>query len=275
VLFEDFESGTLGVFRSPGDPAWLPDNSLTHGGAYAARAENVDFLADQRLILRGDIPIPADAVQATLSFWHAYRFDRDQDTEFDGGVLEVSVDGRRWTDAGANIVSGGYNGTISTCCSNPLEGREAWVRTNPRYTEVVVDLLPYAGQAVRFRFRLGSDLSGGAKGWWIDDLEVVIAQSGCSAQPPQLRLDVDPSETPGATPPPAPGGTVIPPPPTPKETTPAPTPTITATATPTITPAPKARTRNDPSLAPGLATGYRPWRAAASGGPGGRAPRRV
>ena len=48
----------------------------------------------------------------------------------DGGVLEVSFDnGLTFQDiltAGGTFIYGGYNGSISTCCGNPLAGREAW-----------------------------------------------------------------------------------------------------------------------------------------------------
>jgi hypothetical protein len=250
VISEGFEDGTLGVFTSHGTPGWGPVPTLRHAGNYAALAEDVDVRSNQRLTLNGFIPIPADAVAATLSFWHTYRFDRDANNNYDGGVLEVSINGRTWTDAGANIVSGGYNGTISTCCTNPLAGRDAWVRNNPQYTEVVVDLLPYAGRDVRFRFREGTDESGGAKGWWVDDISVIIAQATCGRTAPRLMPETEPSEPPDATPgasgTPQSGSTPIP------TSTPAPLPGgSTATPAPTVTPSPtplppKSGARPDP-----------------------------
>jgi hypothetical protein len=44
---------------------------------------------------------------------------------FDGGVLEVSFDGGlTFQDivASGTFASGGYNGTISSCCGNPFAG---------------------------------------------------------------------------------------------------------------------------------------------------------
>ena len=36
----------------------------------------------------------------------------------------------------------------------------------------MVDLTPYAGQTVKFRFRLGSDTGSGREGWYVDDIQV-------------------------------------------------------------------------------------------------------
>src|SRR3712207_8494884 len=54
---------------------------------------------------------------------------------------------------------------------NPLAGRQAWVNSLASYGQVTVNLLPWAGQAVLLRFRLGTDSSVGAAGWYIDRSE--------------------------------------------------------------------------------------------------------
>ena len=178
-LYEGFENGTLGQFLSivaqcaPGGCGWKPDG-VAHSGAFAAMAPDLGDITDQQLTLIGPIAIPANASSAQLSFWHRYGLE----STYDGGVLETSVDGgTTWQDAGANIIIGGYNGTISTCCNNPLSGRAAWTGTPfyPNYGEVKVNLLPYAGQNLLLRFRLGSDNSFGAAGWWVDDIAVSVA----------------------------------------------------------------------------------------------------
>ena len=56
----------------------------------------------------------------------------------------------------------------------------AWGQ-NPNSTnfvQVTVDLLSYAGQNLRFRFREGTDKSGSASGWWVDDIRLEITGSG-------------------------------------------------------------------------------------------------
>ncbi len=179
-LSEGFEDGTLGQFISvvaacaPGGCGWKPD-TVAHNGAYAAMAPDVNNISDQQLMLSNAVVIPATVTAAQLTFWHRYSLESPN---FDGGVLEVSTDGGvTWGDAGANITLGGYNGTISTCCGNPLAGRSAWVGGPfyPDYNEVIVNLLPYAGHNLLIRFRLGTDYSANAVGWWIDDIVVTIA----------------------------------------------------------------------------------------------------
>jgi hypothetical protein len=89
----------------------------------------------------------------------------------------VSTDGGdTWTDAGSDIRSGGYNGTIADIPSgNVLAGRAGWIAASvPDYQQVSVDLTPYRNRNLFFRLRLGTD-SGNltlAAGWWVDDFEV-------------------------------------------------------------------------------------------------------
>ena len=48
-------------------------------------------------------------------------------------MLEISIGGGAFQDilaAGGSFVTGGYNVTISTCCSNPIAGRPS-VSTEP------------------------------------------------------------------------------------------------------------------------------------------------
>jgi hypothetical protein len=182
TLNESFESGTLNRFTSvetqcvPGGCGWGSVNTAAHAGTFSAFAPDVTNLSDQQLTLASAITIPGNSTTASLTFWHRFAFEGSGADYYDGGVLETSIDGgASWQDAGANIIAGGYNGTISSCCSNPLAARPAWGQ-NPNgtnFVQVTVDLLPYAGQNVRFRFREGTDSSVAATGWWVDDVQVV------------------------------------------------------------------------------------------------------
>ena len=99
---------------------------------------------------------------------------------FDGGVLEYTQDGGAWTDAGALIVEGGYNDTISTQYSSPLAGRDAWSGDNGGFQPVRVALDSLAGSTVQFRWRFASDTSVSDEGWYVDDVSVERTDYLCS-----------------------------------------------------------------------------------------------
>lgn len=188
-LSEGFESGTLNSFASsvatcvPGGCGWAASTASVHGGTFAAFAPDVANISDQQLVSINPISIPSTAGSATLTFWHrfAFEFSSTDYTRYDGGVLEVSTDGGgSWTDAGPNITFGGYNGTISSGFSNPLAGRLAWsATTNGVFIQTTVNLMPYIGQNVLFRFREGTDTTVASTGWYIDDVAVNIGLASC------------------------------------------------------------------------------------------------
>ena len=182
TLNEGFESGTLNTFTSvvtqcvPGGCGWGAVNTAAHAGTFSAFAPDVANISDQQLTLANAIIIPGNSTIASLTFWHRFAFEGSASDYFDGGVLETSIDGgASWQDAGANITAGGYNGVIRTGFSNPLAGRPGWGQ-NPNgtnFVQVTVDLMPYVGQNLRFRFREGTDVSVASTGWWVDDVQVV------------------------------------------------------------------------------------------------------
>jgi bacillolysin len=87
--------------------------------------------------------------------------------------VEYQVDSGPWTDASPLFSAGaGYDGRISSCCGNPLAGRQAFAGESFGYTATQLDLSSLAGQSVRFGFRLGSDDRVGDWGWFIDAVRV-------------------------------------------------------------------------------------------------------
>jgi hypothetical protein len=180
VLSEGFESTELRMRMDCGGACVAPWTRVTtdlHTGSFAAYVPDNDAVSDVRLTSANTVAIPADSTMARLTFFHRFGLEFDGTFAFDGGVLEVSTDdGREWTDAGANILSGGYNGSIflNTAGGNPLGGRAAWVNTSNGFQQVVVDLNPYRGQNLEFRLRLGTDVSNPAvfEGWTVDEILV-------------------------------------------------------------------------------------------------------
>lgn len=105
----------------------------------------------------------------SFSFTHRYGFEYSTNTNWDGGVIEISLDGVTWTDIGRSATPG-YNGRLTNSTGNPLGGRRAFVRERGLETVNVNLGNTYANQSVRIRFLIGSDEAVGAFGWEIDNL---------------------------------------------------------------------------------------------------------
>ncbi len=76
----------------------------------------------------------------------SYRNNFNFQDGFDGGVLEVSYDGgltfQDILAAGGTFALGGYNGTMNSCCGNPLAGRQAWTGNSAGFIDTTVVDLP-------------------------------------------------------------------------------------------------------------------------------------
>jgi uncharacterized repeat protein (TIGR01451 family) len=107
----------------------------------------------------------------TLTFQHAWAFEFDAGGNYDGGVVEISVNGGTFTDFGTSATAGGYNGNLITYGGNlnPLAGRLGFVQTSGGTTTTLTQTIP-AGSNVQVRFRLGSDNFGEGGGWNIDNV---------------------------------------------------------------------------------------------------------
>ena len=167
-LFADgFESGTAKWTISPGAFAdeWAESLLNPKSPVTSMFAVNVPTTSDQYLTTVATIPISTLSV---LRFWHDY----DLENTWDGGVVEVSIDGVAWDDAGPLFTQNGYVGTLMVT-GNPLASRSAFTGSSGGYIESVVDLSSYAGSSVFLRFRLGTDSIIGAVGWHVDDVTVI------------------------------------------------------------------------------------------------------
>jgi len=117
--------------------------------------------------------IEIGSTTAQLLFKNRYQTENN----YDGMVLEYSTNaGATWQDiltGGGTFSSGGYNGTLSTCCGNPLPGRQAWTGNSGGFVDTVVNLnAALNGETVQFRWRMGSDNIVSSTGVWIDDVQV-------------------------------------------------------------------------------------------------------
>jgi hypothetical protein len=180
--------------ETPGPSGWVKTANTnggagweSHNGFSAIFARDVTRNAGQTLTTISPVAIPANSVDATLSFWHRYDLGRvgyPYEAQ-SAGVLETSTDaGSTWRDVSSTtaFLAGGYTGTTgNTSAGNPLGGNRAgWTGTNGGYTQAQIDLLPFAGRNLLFRFYLGSpdDVYGCCAsprvGWQIDDILVAI-----------------------------------------------------------------------------------------------------
>jgi len=156
----------------PTPPADTPPN--------AAFVDDPGTISDKQL-LSPNVAIVCDA-GAVLSFRNNFNLQNG----FDGGVLEVSFDhGLTFQDivaAGGVFLRGGYNGTVSACCGNPLAGRQAWTGSSRGFLHTAVALVGFSCSNFVLRWRLGSDSNVSGEGWRIDS--VAISQCPGFRPPP-------------------------------------------------------------------------------------------
>ncbi len=121
---------------------------------------------------------------AELTFRQRYDLETTflRNQLYDGGVLEIKIGNvGRFQDiisAGGTFETGGYDGTISGCCQNPLSGRAAWsgksgVNQTPEFITTKVKLpASLAGKKVQLRWRVGTDNGTSREGQYVDDVTV-------------------------------------------------------------------------------------------------------
>jgi hypothetical protein len=117
---------------------------------------------------------------ARLTFRNSYNTE----VSFDGGVLEISINGGPFVDivtAGGTFVEGGYNGAIGVTDS-VLTGRAAWTGNSGGFITTTVNLPVAAqGQNAQFRWRTaydtGTNPTGG--GMRIDSISVYASTRFC------------------------------------------------------------------------------------------------
>jgi hypothetical protein len=103
-----------------------------------------------------------------LQFDHSWGFEFDGGGNYDGGVVEASVNGGAFADIGAAA----YNGTILNYSGdvNPLKGRVGFVQNSAGtiHTSLTQAIAP--GSTVQIRFRVGTDNGVGSTGWRVDNI---------------------------------------------------------------------------------------------------------
>jgi hypothetical protein len=179
-------SSTTWVTSNSGVPT-PPADTLPN----AAFVDDPATISDKQLLSPNIVSI-CDFGGVRLSFRNNFNL---QDG-FDGGVLEVSTDGgNTFQDilTFGSFVTGGYNGTISSCCGNPLAGRQAWSGNSGGFIETTVSLPGCS--AFILRWRMGSERSVSGEGWRIDTV-AITQPSPCPPPPRRVRPTPHPRPTP-------------------------------------------------------------------------------
>lgn len=167
-----FEAGASGWTSSGTGNTWAQSTQRVNSGTFSWKAVDPASTSDQRLV-SPSIVLPTGESPLTLQFFHYRDIEESGATQcWDAGILEVSTNGgTTWTQVpSADLLSDPYNGTIRDS-ANPLQGLQGYCNLQD-WTSSIVDIDDYAGQTVQFRFRMGSDASVGAEGWYIDDVKV-------------------------------------------------------------------------------------------------------
>jgi choice-of-anchor B domain-containing protein len=190
---ERFETGAPGWTTGGTGTTWGPSNAQAHTGALSYLAAAPEVVTDQRLI-SPLVALPTGQAPLSMQFWN-YQVLEAQGTEhtlgcWDGAVVEISTDdGATWAQLPATVLlTDPYHGLVAGTQGNPLADLSVWCGSPQPWLNSVVDIGSYAGQTVRFRFRLGTDAGVGSEGWYVDDY---LVQS-CVAQVPNVTID-DPS----------------------------------------------------------------------------------
>lgn len=149
---------------------WVLATGWAKSGSTSLWGVDSDIVSDHLVAMANAVTVPAAAY---LHFDHAYEFEHDGTTYYDGGVLEYSTNGTTWTDAAALVDDGlAYTGTLAEGWGNPLGGRSAFGASSLGYTATRLDLASLSGQNVRFRWRIATDASVSDWGWTVDNVRL-------------------------------------------------------------------------------------------------------
>lgn len=184
LLFEDIDNSRLKwKMKSGFGPASGPATSgtMSFHTQDKGNEDNNDSQLSQLFTKKG-VTIPGNAGQVRLSFFHIFNFEPG----YDGGVAEISTDeGETWQDLGPLVLTGGYDGKVTSASNNPLGNRFAWTsRGKPGvFSQVIINLSDFAGKRIKLRFLAGFDNATGVKdgytGWFIDDIRITAVMYSC------------------------------------------------------------------------------------------------
>ena len=172
-----------------------------------------DNYASSELFLTSPVFTVNGGGSVNVQFDHSYGFEFDAGGNYDGGVVEVSINGAAFVDLDTSV----YNGTILNYAGdlNPLKGRQGFVKNSgggatPSTVHASLNKAVAPGSTVQVRFRVGSDSSVGAAGWTVENIAfsgvvetpfttLVAEASSCVVPPPVVtQIQLSPATIPAA-----------------------------------------------------------------------------
>lgn len=152
-----------------GTTIWEVSDFDANSGEQSWYVENTNADNDQILFLAE--PFRIEGEQPALRFYHKY----ETETGFDGGFVEVSIDGGNfWQIISKDKYFRGNNLRPLNYSTFAVPGIEAFSgNTNDQFIASYIDLSDFIGQDVQFRFRFGTDDVESRLGWFVDDIEIL------------------------------------------------------------------------------------------------------
>jgi len=199
IFADDLEDGGLGWTHYVGGTGFTDQwhietyRNHTYGGSYAYKCGGQGSASYNNLLYAvlesSPFALPANGV---LTFWHWISAETSGSHAgycYDGGLLEISIDGGPWQ---VITPEGGYPYRIrigSTPGPFPAEtpvfsGSHDWQLES-------FDLAGYTGSA-RVRFAFGSDGGDVLEGWYVDDLALIFPTSSAGDRPLVQKLTLHP-----------------------------------------------------------------------------------
>lgn len=164
---DNWEIISLGTDPTITDFFWEQADTTPYAGDLTWYVVNVGVSQDQ--VLQTANALPVSGTHPALRFFTKY----ETEAGWDAGIVEISTNGSTWDRIDDKIIRGSYRGEVSPNGSAPLVGSGSFWGNSNGFREIIVDLSAYAGQDVFIRWRFISDTSVGARGWWVDNIQVL------------------------------------------------------------------------------------------------------
>ena len=131
------------------------------------------------LLLTGPtLQVPANASQIRLEFNHQYEFEGEPGEYWDGGQVQLGINGSYQTIEWYSFMLNGYNAELETESDHPFGGE--WAFSGDSGGSLLTRAVLYMidpGDNIQLRFRLGTDEATGDTGWSIADVRVLYCDN--------------------------------------------------------------------------------------------------